>query len=358
MRDPIFITGLRKSGTSLVKTLLDGHPELFVFPANEFELFHYTHHEAVVAAKYMRSGDVNIVRREMADNPYILRLNRQEEGATDFRESIDIPGWRQEVLAATTDTFPELIELLFTSMARHCRYFTGEAARVRHAAKCVLNSEYFPELRAWFPGTQMVYVLRNPYGHFNAIRESSRRGTRHEGQRISKLRHTYPILGTELRRMSLSYYFMRKWQALHPEQFYILVYDRLLMDPEREVRKLATFLGIAYDEVLLQPTIGGEPWGGNSWKVAAFDRIDRRPLTHWQEDISKLEVRLINHYFGDVLRDFGFERIESREKIWKPIDWSERPIEYVVNRLLFKTKSWFSEVPIRETGGPRDRRDG
>jgi hypothetical protein len=348
MRDPIFVTGLRKSGTSLVKTLLDGHPEVFMFPANEFEFFHYTHHDAVVAAKYMHTEDVDLIRREMVQNPYITRLNRTEEGSADYRPSVDIEGWQREVLATEVETYPELMELLLTAMARHCSHFHGDLCAVRFAAKCVLNCEYFPELRAWFPDVRMVYVLRNPYGHFNAIRESSRRGARYEGQRLSKLRHRYPILGTEIRRMRLSYYFMRKWSALDPEHFYVLVYDRLLENPERELRDLATFLGIAYDSSLLQPTIAGEKWTGNSWKVPAFDQIDKRPLTHWKEDISKLEIRLINLYFGDVLEEYGFERIESREQIWKPIDWSERPIEYVVNRLLFKTRAWFSEIPLRD----------
>ena len=134
MRDPFFVTGLRKSGTSLVKTLLDGHPEVFMFPANEFELFHYTHHEAVVAAKYMRTRDVDLIRCEMTRNPYITRLNRTEEGSADFRSSVDIEGWQREVLAAEVGTYPELIELLFTSMARHCAHFRGDVEQVRFAA--------------------------------------------------------------------------------------------------------------------------------------------------------------------------------------------------------------------------------
>ncbi len=44
MKQPIFISGLRKSGTSMVKNLLDNHPALFMFPPNEFHFFTFTHY--------------------------------------------------------------------------------------------------------------------------------------------------------------------------------------------------------------------------------------------------------------------------------------------------------------------------
>jgi hypothetical protein len=43
LKQPIFISGLRKSGTSMVKNLLDNHPALFMYPPNEFHFFKFTH---------------------------------------------------------------------------------------------------------------------------------------------------------------------------------------------------------------------------------------------------------------------------------------------------------------------------
>ncbi len=42
MKSPIFVSGLSKSGTSMVKTLFDGHPDLFVVPPNEMLFFFFS----------------------------------------------------------------------------------------------------------------------------------------------------------------------------------------------------------------------------------------------------------------------------------------------------------------------------
>ena len=354
MKSPIFVTGQRKSGTTMVKALLDGHPEIFMYPPNEFEIFDYSHHDAINAGMYSRERDPQKITESLITNSFVLRLANALEERDYYRPAIDVEGFQKEVRSRNIESYPDIIEACFESMAMHSSYFDGDIQNIRYAAKCVLMTEFLPELRNWFPDVKMVYVLRNPYGHFNAIRHSLRSrmsafgfgakrlgGVGVEGRKHNNLWHTYPVLGAEIKRMRLSYYFMRKWSEVYPENFRVLVYDRVLQNPKPEMEQLAKFLNIQYNESMLTPTHAGEVWGGNSWKVDNFEKIDQRPLTHWQADISKLEIRLINHFFGDVIEEYGFEKTESHEPLWKPFHMSERPMAYLLNRLIFKTPSWF-----------------
>lgn len=344
MKNLFFVTGLRKSGTSMVRALLDGHPEIFVFPANEFELFHYSHHLAFHAGKYTRERDLNRIKDELSHNSFIERLNKPKV-ENDLLTSIDVKAFQAKVASRAVERYPEIIEVFFEAMAASWKGFSGDLGKMNYAFKCVLNEEYLPEVLKWYPKAKMVYVLRNPYGHFNAIRNSMRKGVRREGQKLSWWRNPYPVLGGEVRRMRLSYNFMEKWKELYPDNFYVLVYDRLVNEPEKQLRGLADYLEIEFDESLLGPTVDGRVWRGNSWTVTDFaGGIDKRPATLWRNHISGFEVRLINQYFGDVLQNYGFEVLDGRTPLWFPNDLTERPLTFMLNRLVLKAPSWFGGI--------------
>jgi len=197
----------------------------------------------------------------------------------------------------------------------------------------VLETEFVPYLRQWFPDTKFVYVLRNPYGHFASARNSMRITDGSEGDALSILDDPYPFIGSELRRMKLSYYLMGKYKRLYPDQFYVLVYDDILRAPESTLRSLTEFLGIEYHESITNPTICGEQWGGNSWYEDEFDGIDTSPLDHWMDDISRLEKQVITDLFGDLIDEYGFDRLSTDVSLFRPFSVAERPHTYLANRL-------------------------
>ncbi len=342
LKQPIFISGLPKSGTSMFKTLLDSHPEIFMFPANEFELFYYSHHKSMMLGKLAYERDLNKLKELIITNEFITRLNNPESEALKSykRDTINIPAFQEEVRAQNPKNYSELTALIYKAMAKNSSYFDGNIDQVRYASKCVLTNEFFPELLSWFPDLKFVEVLRNPYGHFNAVRNSARKGAKYEGEKITS-KHKYPVLGEIIRCMNQSYYNMEKWKELYPNNFYVIVYDRILEDPEKELNKLSEFIGVKFDPSMLNPTVGGEKFGGNSWYVENYDKIDKRPLTHWKGKISPLEIRLVNHFFEEIIKKYGFEYLESNAPLWKKMGSSEDLRTYIGNRILFKAKGWF-----------------
>ena len=81
---PIFICGLRKSCTSFVKRLFDGHPDLFVCPANELHLFKYTTTTGrkSIQNKKLYSDDPRSVLNHLLQEPFFIRLENKE--STDY----------------------------------------------------------------------------------------------------------------------------------------------------------------------------------------------------------------------------------------------------------------------------------
>ncbi len=340
MKAPIFISGLRKSGTSMVKTCLDSHPELFVFPGNELHLFKFSYHPSIVKDKSAFIKDPKELTRKIADNKFINRI--ADENSEFYIPEFDYNAFKRYIEDFEIKDYKEVYEAL-------CKAFyyaigkKGNLDNLRFVSKTVLETEFFPELLSWYPDMKFIYVLRNPYAHFVSAIKSLRTHTRinkkqtYEGMKLSSLKNPYPYLAPEIFRMKYSYYFMEKFQRIYPDKFYILIYDDLLKDSQNELKKLSQFLGINYDPVLLKPSIMNEIWKGNSWNKHQFTQISKAPLDEWKKDISGGEIRLINKFFSDLIEKyFTLETADSG--ILKPYHLSEyKPHVYIMNRLLYFT---------------------
>lgn len=337
MDDPVFISGLRKSGTSLVKCLLDGHPDLFVYPPNELHFFRYSSHDAAVKDKKARHDDPDALLTALSRTSFVDRLGDPDSKYSS--EEVNVSAFQEATRVADPSSFADVYETLFEEMFAASSYEEGNGTGIHPVSKSVLETEFAPLLAQWFPNMKFVYVLRNPYGHFVAARNSIMEGEGEGGLQgsglVDSLATPYPFVGSELWRMKLSYYFKRKFVALCPDTFYVLVFDDLLRNPEQELRDLANFLDIDYHESMGTPTICGVPWGGNSWKDDEFEGISTEPLYHWQDEITPLEARVVTDLFEETVDQHGFNRFDTRASLLRPYHLSERPLTYVANRVAY-----------------------
>lgn len=181
------------------------------------------------------------------------------------------------------------------------------------------NEEYAKELRNWFPGSTFFHVLRNPYANIYSKRKGEKR--------------PHSLRKRVYRPTAKSLYFMER-NDRYLEEHYIVKYEDLVSKTEKTMRWVAKCIGVDFDDILLRPTILGEPWGGNSRSVdESFEGIDRRPLTVWKENISDLDVALVNRYFSEFMKKRKYELRPSSSTKWLPLKW-EMPHNYIRNRFL------------------------
>ena len=322
-----------------MKSLLDGHPDLFVFPSNELHLFRYSWHPALVKDKLARHRDPGDLVWAIASNPFITRMANPKEPY--YLREFDYGRFKQMISNSRVDDLKDVYETLMRAMY-HSLHGKDLPSTLQTVSKTVLETEFFPEWLDMYPECRFVYVLRNPYAHFVSVVRSMRthtgrkkKGKTYEGMPLSALRNPYPFLGPELMRMRHSYHLMQKYAALYPGQFYILVYDDLLLDPEGQMKKLCGFLDISYQDTLLRPTLMGRQWRGNSWFAGDFEAIDPSPLYHWKKYIRPGEIKILNRYFSRVIERY-FEPLNPAGSLVRPFHLSEyKPWVYLGNRLLY-----------------------
>ncbi|WP_199245679.1 sulfotransferase [[Phormidium] sp. ETS-05] len=324
---PIFLLGCHKSGSSLLRSLLDNHPQLFAIPM-EIHYFQYT--GQWVDYRLRRSWPKPMNQQEKMASLYQLveETNANEDPYADsiLAGSLDVDRFRSFMVANQGDSPDNLTtprELFEIYVGALYYALTGAALPpgMRIVEKSVEHAEWAVHLRQMFPDCRFVHIVRNPYASMVAIRKSKTVG------------NIYPLLRNFILSLQNSYYNLYRNEGIL-DNYLIVKYEDLLTDTEKIMRTISDFVGIEFTEDLLTPTLMGKPWGGNSSTGKSFTKISTAPLSSWKSQVEDLEVRLVNTFLEPVLERFGYEMVtpqKSKYYLIKGESWKN----YAKNRSLF-----------------------
>jgi len=320
---PIFILGCHKSGTSLLKNLLDGHPELFAIPS-ETHFFQYSGHWVDYALR--RNVDVKktIEQQELGLYQFFLYENTIKDpyGPGDMDGRYDEERFKQFMNNNRSATQIQL----FDNYIRALHYsLTGEqiSNKKRIVEKSVENSDFATQIKKWYPKARFIHIVRNPYATITAIRKM-------------KSTKGFPFLGPIINSLHNSLYSMYRNQ-MNIDDYMTIKYEDLLTDPDLTMQNIAKHLDIQFMESLLKPTLHGKNWNGNSTSQAEFSKISTAPINNWKNSITSAEVEIVNNYLSPILNMYGYDKVSTKPvKVFLPQS-KEGFKNYCRNRMLLQT---------------------
>ncbi|MEP6603658.1 MAG: sulfotransferase [Spartobacteria bacterium] len=312
-----FIAGQAKSGTTLLVALLDGHPELLVFPQE-------TAYFPTVLTKYGAAGRraqfEYLTQQSFAK---ILFGGQARWGKHDYR---DFP--QQKFLEtferSAFDSANAERDLLVLMIESYANALGIPLERVkRWVEKTPANRNYIMSILQRFPQAKLLVTMRDPRAILAAQIA------------LEKTRQT--------RRFSV-YYVIAHWQVAaklakrvwtNEISGLVVPYEQVVQAPSVMMEKVCQYLEIAFDpEVVLKPTKVGQMWSGNSAASVSFSRISAEPVTRWERELTEQEIGWVEWHCGDLMPEFGYEpRLGRRSwRNWlKPIR-GEQPKEYLKSR--------------------------
>lgn len=325
--EPIFLLGCHKSGTSLLRALLDGSPELFVIPI-EAHFFQYGGYWVDYALR--SSLPATLTFRDLVRS--FTKLIETSNQKTSPTSPVDLVGkWNVDRFSHYLRTFgaPRYEEHGFRGFldtyveAIHVSLYGDSPSISRFVEKSVENAEFASILKRIYPGAKFVHILRNPYATLVSIR-------RH------KTRKNYPFIAGIIDAMINSYYYLYKNRSLMSD-YMVIRYEDLVTKPQEVMREVTRFIEIEFVEALFEPTVMGKFWKGNSSRGRQFEGISTQPLVSWRQEIRPLEVSFVNLLFGHILQDYGYQLQEAQGSPYQPCP-RERLKTYFANRWLWRFK--------------------
>ena len=320
-----FIAGAAKSGTTLLVSLLDSHPELLVIPQD-------TAYFATVLTKYEAPGrraQFDYLTKESWTN--VLFGNRAMRGGQDYagfpkRQFLET---FEQTAFNPANAQRDLLALLMESYAKVLGMPIDRVER--WVEKTPANRNYVPEIFARFPHAKLLVTMRDPRALMAAqiALEKTRKTRRFSVYYVTAHWRTAANLAIKVRNGEVP--------------GLVVPYEQLACEPSMSMQKVCDYLEITFDpEIVLNPTKVGRSWLGNSAAGVRFSEISTEPVSRWQRELSDDEIGWVEWHCRDLMLEFGYEPRLSRRTLRyfvKPIR-GERPREFLKSRAYSLRDDW------------------
>lgn len=290
---PIIVTGCPRSGTTLLRTMLDRNSDLQVHPGEP----------QYILGLYQRFGyyvrDVPSALSYIANHQYLP-------------ESVNIETLKVVLGKARTMPLKDLIN-------RYLCVWGGERLNslrpVLKDPRFIYNLDLVSYL---FDNVTIIHIIRDPRGNVSSQRT---RWPKRSIWECSMLWRKSILVSQE-------------W-ARHTKVAYIeLKYEDLLEDPEKVLMHLCKAIGITYTSNMLTFNQKEEVFvPGESPKITKFKSADATRRFLWKERFSPVDIQLIEHCCWREMKLMGYEL--SRPSVPK-VDFMAKYIKNRIHYCFFK----------------------
>ena len=301
----------------MVRQLFDGVENCWTNPINEFHFvtrFSAIGNPALRSLSYPKRLDVILEDKWLGGHGH---------NPETWNDVIDRTQFQQMVRADDVNDDSALFVSLLRNMARCDTKFDGDPEQSRYVAKGVQQETYFEDFLKIAPGIKLIYVLRNPYGCFNASVNQTRfhrlspSDQEYVGRNIKRLNEKcgYPLLEKRICQLRNSYAAALRYSQSHPKQFYILNYDKLCQDVATETAALANFCELPHSEAMTQVTSlhGKQFHSRKGWTAAGSDGkhnagvVSTDGVMKWVEQLPQNAKAIVTYQLKDEIRALGFD---------------------------------------------------
>ncbi len=278
----LFIGGCPKSGTTLLMSLLDNHPQLVVLPE---ETSYLEDRPRYLALKNYQKLSCAACCRKRACNFWT--------GAGGSRFLIATARMRaRTVILITTTSLPWPQRFINRPWINDSLLFFGGGSRAYGLAlgygllgaalvgwkKRPRTESHLDVLNELFPEAKLIQIIRDPRAVFASVKNRimSQYGSHTKAHRLVR---SWNRSAREISRL-----------LQDPFRFLVVRYEDLVRTPRKVLETICRFGGFDFSENMLEPTRAGNGWQGNSAFHKTFSGISTASLDQWKDTLTEEEV--------------------------------------------------------------------
>ncbi len=269
-----FIVARGRSGTTLLRAMLDSHPRMAVPPESHF---------LVTMGRRRR-------RYEVGDRFMVDRFAGDLSQQYGFRRwDLEVEVVRKRLIRAGVSTYPEAIREVFSLYAE--RY-----GKDRYAEKTPMNIIHLPFLAKAFPEAVFIHLIR-------------------DGRDVA-LSYLDTDFGVDSVAEAAIYWrrFVAKGRRdgeRLASRYLEVRYEDLVSDPERVLRSICEFVSLPYDPVMLSYPRHADQLLTRTSREEHHQRLRLPPtagLRDWRVEMDPQDLQLFEALAGDLIEELGYER--------------------------------------------------
>lgn len=276
MRDPVFphFVGCGRSGTTLLRNIFNSHSRL--------AMTHESHFIGPLAKSRSRYETEDGFDRES----FVADLFNDPNFV---RQDLELGAVRSALDKSQPETYSEAVRAVFAAYAER----DGKKLYGDKTPGSVTQIELLAEL---FPEAKFVHIIR-------------------DGRAVALSYLERPEWGPETMAEAANHWKNRvrrgraAGRAIGSDRYIEVRYEDVVTDPEAVARKVCDFLGLAFEDGMLQSHENSKDFIASTKDPEAFKNLSR-PITAglraWEDEISRSDQKLFEAIAGDLLQELGY----------------------------------------------------
>ncbi|NBU97324.1 MAG: sulfotransferase [Spirochaetia bacterium] len=292
-----FITGHRKSGTSLLNKLFDNHEELNVYPTDISILYAFFPQFSERYNKNTKKYNQRLKRviyKTLLESgiSFGSHSNSSKYGKIIYNHMKKIPVEDRNNPRKLVD---RLCKGFLEAKRKH-----GEAIQKTTLLKETSILSFSPSLLK--KNSKVVVLIRDPRDNFAAINAGVKKYYSKFGEdELSALASTINRIKFDL---SLAAYYRK----IKDKRFLFIKFEHLVTEPKKIVKKICKFCGISFNNNLLIPTVGGKQAIGNNFDGKRFSGISQSHIGQYKKRVPTLYIKIIEWFLEKEMKQWGYVR--------------------------------------------------
>jgi hypothetical protein len=273
---PVFIVGVPRSGTTLLRLVLNRHPRVAI-PSE-------TGYFADIYDRF--AGDAKLWRQ--AVDCFLDRCGER------LVAPVGLDPARSALLALDEPDYAQLLALPLSTWA-------AAEGKPRWGEKSPYHAFHADSIMRLFPRAMMIVMVRDPRATVPSM---------------DRLRAQGPLtaLHARLWRESYTAGLATVRRSVPPAQRLELRYEALISDPEAAIRAVVEFLGEEFDDALLTFYTSSALYETQSHAARVRQPIGGDP-EGWRHELSEREIAIIEAVCGPVMESLGYQRVGRRPRL-------------------------------------------
>ncbi len=301
MNKTIFLTGVGRSGTTLLQSMLNAHPEICFTPETHF-IKNY-----IVPGL---SGKVKFTNQSLAEklsvDKDIVRLD------IDWKTILN-----EKEIKGTDDVVDFFKELFQVYLSKFNKPHFGD--------KDPMNAPYIPHIKKAFPDAYLIHIIRDPRDVILSRMKSD------WGKDTAFFMHVTEYQ-SHLKKA------LKDGKEQFGERYIDVFYEKLLEKPEDVLKRVCDKLEVHYSEEMMnyhqksdKLVFGDE----KSWKENVFKPVMKDNTQKWKKELSPTQVAKIEGGIEDLMQNLGYEL--STQGMWFQKNILSLPIKLASMAYQFKS---------------------
>ncbi len=272
-----FVVGEARSGTTLLRVMLDAHPDLAIPPESYFVSGLYP-----FRSRYERKDGSFDLPRFASDLQGLHKFRDWDLPEDAFRTAFSMP--------MPGGTYPDAIRLLY-------RTYAGVQGKPQYGDKSPGYVSRMKLLMQLFAEARFVHIVRDVRSvALSLVEMPAEWGTRTVPEGAARWRHRVSRGHTE-------------GTAMGPDRYLEVRYEDLVADPEGQLRRIVGFLLLPWDDAVMNYAERGlsrVPAGSRG----IHSNVARAPAKtrDWREQMSREDLEAVEAIAGDLMTEMGYDR--------------------------------------------------